>query len=163
MAENKPDNNQVKELISLSVMNSIDVRYSSGPMMGKWFEGFKDKKLYASKCPQCGRTQTPPSESCPRCAIRTEEVVEVGPEGIICEADIFYFSSPDPLTGYLRPTPYNMCIFKLDNASADDAFAFTVRNEDNDKLKRGVRVRAVWNEVRTGSVADLLHFKVIDD
>lgn len=161
MSENKATT-QAEELISLPVFNSLDIRFASGPIMGRWFQGLKEKKFLASKCPVCGRTQTPPSESCPMCVVRIKDtdLVEVGPKGKVAVVDVFYFSSPDPLTGKLRPVPYANVVLWLDNASPDDAFAFSVKSEDIPRLKRGVRLRPVWNEVRTGSVTDLITFEI---
>lgn len=150
-----------EELISIQVINSIDYNFSTGPIMGKWFQGLKEKKFYATKCPSCGRTMTPPRECCALCVVRSEDFVEVGPKGTVENYDIAYYASPDPLTGKVRKTPYSSLFVTLDG-SVQDIFAHEIKDDDIPKLKRGVRVRPVWNEVRTGSIHDLLYFEIDD-
>lgn len=148
-----------EELISIQVINSIDYSFSTGPIMGKWFQGLKEKKFYATKCPSCGRTMTPPRGCCALCVVRSEDFVEVGPKGTVVNYDIAYYASPDPLTGKVRKTPYSALFVMLDG-SARGIFAHEIKDDDIPKLKRGVRVRPVWNEVRTGSIHDLLYFEI---
>lgn len=158
MADHKPKI-ETEELISLQVINSIDYFFPTGPIMGKWFQGLKEKKFYATKCPSCGRTMTPPRECCALCVERAGNFVEVGPKGTVVNYDIAYYASPDPLTGKVRKTPYSALFVNLDGSDRD-IFAHEIKDEDIPKLKRGLRVRPVWNETRTGSVHDLLYFEI---
>ncbi|MEI6609071.1 MAG: zinc ribbon domain-containing protein [Deltaproteobacteria bacterium] len=150
---------QAEELIALSVVNSIDYRFASGPIQGKFLAGLKEKKFLATKCPKCGRIQTPAREACAKCVVRTEELVEVGPKATVANYDIVYYASPDPLTGQLRSTPYASLFMWMDGATPDDCVSLGLKQADIPKLKRGLRVRPVWNEVRTGSVSDILYFE----
>ena len=158
MEKNKSQT-QAEELIALSVVNSINYRFASGPIQGRFLAGLKDKKFFATKCPKCGRIQTPAREICAVCVVRSEEFVEVGPKATVANYDIVYFASPDPLTGHLRPTPYASLFLWLDGSTPDDCFIFDLKSEDIPKLRRGLKVRPVWNEVRTGSVGDILYFE----
>lgn len=158
MAKNKL-NTQAEELISIQVVNSIDYSFPTGPIMGKWFQGLKEKKFYATKCPSCGRTMTPPRGCCALCVVRSEEFVEVGPKGTVENYDIAYYASPDPLTGKVRSTPYAAVFVRMDGSDCD-IFTHGIKDEDIPKLKRGVRVRPVWNEVRTGCIEDMLYFEI---
>lgn len=151
--------NQAEELIALPVINSINYRFASGPILGRFLEGLKEKKFYATQCPKCGRIQTPPREICAKCVVRSETFVEVGPKATVANYDIVYFSSPDPLTGHLRATPYASLFMWLDGSTPDDCFSFDLKPEDIPKLKRGLRVRPVWNEIRTGGVKDIICFE----
>lgn len=160
MADNK-QKIEAGELISIQVVNSIDYNYSTGPIMGKWFQGLKEKKFYATKCRSCGRTMTPPRGCCALCVVRSEEFVEVGPKGTVVNYDIAYYASPDPLTGEVRETPYSALFVKLDG-SEQDIFAHEIKDEDIPRLKRGVRVKPVWNEIRSGNIHDLLCFEIDD-
>ena len=158
--DNNHSPNQAEELISLPVINSIDYRFSSGPVQGKFLAGLKEKKIMATKCPKCGRTQTPARESCAVCVTRTSDnFIEVGPKGTVANYDIVYFSSPDPLTGHLRSTPYALLFLWLDGSTPDDCFAIDFKQADIPKLKRGLRVRPAWNEVRKGSFGDILYYE----
>jgi len=151
---------QGEELISLKCVTSILQRFATGPHMGKWFAGLKEKKLYASQCPLCGRTQIPPREICAVCRVRADAFIEVGPKATVVLVDVVYYASPDPLTGKVRQTPYGGVFMVLDGASPGESFAHELKPEDLDRVKPGMRVRAVWAEQRTGSFTDLPYFEI---
>lgn len=153
---------QTKELIALPVVNSLDLRFATGPIMGRWFSGLKEQKFIATRCPSCGRTQTPPREGCALCVCRSEEVVEVGPKATVINFDTVFYASPDPLTGKVRSTPYSTLYMRMDGSTANDCFTFEGKAEDIPRLRPGIRVKPVWNEIRTGSIHDLLYFEIDD-
>ena len=151
-----------EELISLKCVPSINQRYATGPTMGKWFDGLREKKFYATKCPKCGRTLVPPREICAQCRVRCKEFVEVGPDATVTLIDVVYYASPDPLTGKIRETPYTALFMVMDGASRDESFAHDLNPKDIDRIKPGMKVRPVWAEKRTGSYKDLLYFEIAD-
>lgn len=153
---------QAEELISLKVTASIDQRFSTGPHMGRWFKGLKGKKFYATKCPSCGRVQIPPREICAECVVRSDEFVEIGPNGIVANMDIVYYASPDPLTGKVRSTPYVTLYLWMDGTTPGECLSFDLNPKDTNRIRRGMRVRPVWNEVRTAGIDDLLYFEIDD-
>jgi long-chain acyl-CoA synthetase len=155
--EEKPE-----ELIVLKQVLSISQRFSTGPVMGKFLNALKDKKILANKCPKCNRLQLPPREVCAECHVRAIEWVEVGPEGVIATPDITYYASPDPLSGESRETPYISAHFLLDGCRDHETFWHEVKASDIDRAKRGARVRPVWNDKRAGTVNDILYFEIID-
>jgi len=151
---------ETEELISLRCVNTIYQRFATGPVMGRWFSGFRERRFLANRCPRCGRTQIPPREICAQCRVRVEEFVEVGPKGEICEIDVYYYASPDPLTGKVRETPYATIYILLDGATAQETFAHRLRREDIDEARKGDRVRPVWAEETQGRFKDLLYFEL---
>lgn len=151
-----------EELICLKCVPSINQRYATGPLMGKWFDGLKEKKFYASKCPVCGKTLVPPREICARCRVRCDELVEIGPDATVTLIDLVYYASPDPLTGKIKETPYTALFMVLDGASRDESFAHDLNPKDIDRIKPGMKVRPVWAEKRTASYKDLLYFEIAD-
>jgi len=157
-----PDAPRVEELLSLKKVTSIDQRFATGPVMGKWFAGLRERKLLANVCPVCRRTMIHPREVCASCHVRAGEYVELGPEGYVTNYDLVYYASPDPLTGAVRDTPYACAWIMLDGASPEEAFAFEIKKEDLPRLKIGSRVRPVWAEKTVGSFRDLLYFEIID-
>lgn len=157
-----PNAQEAEELLSLKVVTSIDQRFATGPVMGKWFAGLREKKLLANVCPVCKRTQIHPREVCAYCHVRAGNYVELGPDGYVTNFDLVYFASPDPLTGDVRDTPYACAWIMLDGATPEDAFAFEIKREDLPKLKIGSKVRPVWAEKPMGSFRDILHFEIID-
>jgi long-chain acyl-CoA synthetase len=151
-----------EELIRLDQVLSIPQRFATGPVMGRFLNGLKEKKIFANKCPRCARLQLPPREVCADCVVRVTEFVEVGPEGILTTPDITYYASPDPLTGESRETPYISAHFLLDGCKGHETLWHELKPSDIDKVKRGVRVRPVWNDERVGAVTDIKYFEVIE-
>jgi len=153
-----------QKLIEKKQILSIDQRFATGPVMGRFLNELKEnKRILANKCPKCGRHQLPPREVCAICRVRVEEFVEVGPEGTIASYDIVYYASPDPLTGKSRKAPYTTCNILLDGCEGEDTLWHELNETDLTKVKRGLRVRAVFNEERTGSVKDIKYFEIIED
>jgi len=151
-----------EELIRLNQVLSIPQRFSTGPVMGKFLNALKDKKILANKCSTCDRLQVPPREICAECRVRVTQWVEVGPEGAVATPDVTYYASPDPLTGESRETPYVSCHFLLDGCKGHETFWHELKPSDMDRAKRGVRVRPIWNEKRVGAVTDIKYFEVIE-
>lgn len=150
-----------EELIVLKKTISVDMKYSTGPVMGRFLDGLKEKKILANVCPKCGRKQLPPRETCAVCRCSVDEFVEVGPEGIATFCDVIYYASPDPLTGETRETPYGALFVLIDGCKGKETLWHTLKKDDLDDLERGDRVRPVWADKTTGSVHDILYFEKI--
>ncbi len=155
-----------QELIALKKTISVGQHFATGPVMGKFLKGLKDKKILANICPKCGRKQVPPREICAPCRVRCEEWVEVGPKGEIRLLDTVYYASPDPLTGETRETPYGTAWILLDGCEGNDVFSHFIRPDQIDRIvigrndRKGSRLRPVWAEKRTGGVFDIKYFEI---
>jgi hypothetical protein len=151
-----------QELIVSRQVLSIPQRFSTGPVMGRFLRELRDnQRIMANKCPQCGRHQLPPREVCALCHVEATEWEELGPEGTIRDFDIVYYSSPDPLTGETRETPYVLCWAELDRTQGDAPLWHLLDAPDLSKVRRGLRVRVVFAEERNGTMADIKHFEII--
>lgn len=155
-----------QELIALKRTISVDQKFSTGPIMGKFLNALKDKKILANQCPTCGRMQLPAREVCAECRVRVDNFVEVGPKGQVRYMEYVYYAFPDPLTGATRETPYGMGMLLLDGCKGNDIFMHLIRRDQIDRIeggwneKSGTRVRPVWNENRTGSIFDIKYFEI---
>ncbi len=162
MASNVPQ----QELIVLKKIISLNEKFSTGPVMGKFLKGLKEKKIYANKCPTCGRMQVPPREVCADCRVRVNEIKEVGPKGEVRYMDIVYYAMPDPLTGQVRETPYGSINILLDGCKANETMPHFIRKDQIEKIqmgwneKKGTRVRPVWEENRIGDIWDIKYFEI---
>lgn len=153
-----------EEFIRLSQVLSIEQRFSTGPVMGRFLRALKEKKILANRCPRCGRLQLPPREACAECRVRAGEWVEVGPEGTLTHCwDVVYYASPDPLSGESRETPYCAVHVLLDGCKGHESLWHELNPEHIPRLKRGARVRPVWSRERTGAITDIQYFDIIDD
>jgi long-chain acyl-CoA synthetase len=151
-----------EELIVKKQILSIPQKFATGPVMGKFLNAFKEKKILANKCTECGRLQLPVREVCAECVVRATDWVEVGPEGVISILDITYYASPDPLTGESRETPYVSAHFLLDGCKGHETLWHELKPEDRDRAKKGDRVRPVWEDNRIGAITDIRYFELID-
>jgi uncharacterized OB-fold protein/putative sterol carrier protein len=155
-----------EELLVLKKVISVKQRFATGPVMGKYLNGLKEKKIYANRCPVCRRLQVPPREVCAVCRVRCEEFVEVGPKGNVRLLDTAYYASPDPLTGKTRETPYAMSYILLDGCRGQEVFAHFIRDDQLDRIqvgwneRKGTIVRPVWAEERSGKVTDIRYFEI---
>ncbi len=155
-----------QELLVLKKTISVDQKFSTGPIIGRFLNGLKEKKIIPNKCPKCGRLQFPAREVCAECRVRADEFVEVGPKGQVRYMEYVYYSSPDPLTGATRETPYGMAMILLDGCKGNDTLAHLIRRDQIDRIKggrddvSGTRVRPVWNETRVGSIFDIKYFEI---
>ncbi len=155
-----------QELLVLKKIISVGQKFSTGPVMGKFLNALKEKKILVTKCPKCGRVQLPAREVCAECRVRSDEWVEVGPKGQVRYMEYVYYASPDPLTGETRETPYGMLNILLDGCTGNSTFAHLMRRDQMDRIqfgwndKPGTRVRPVWNDKRTGSINDIKYFEI---
>ncbi|MDP8257590.1 MAG: OB-fold domain-containing protein [Candidatus Alcyoniella australis] len=158
------ESNVQQNLIVKRMILEIPQRFSTGPVMGRFLKELRDnKRIMANRCPKCGRFQLPPREVCAICRVEAVEFVEVGPEGVIQSYDLVYYASPDPLTGEARQAPYTTVNVLLDGVEGKDTLWHLLDETDPKKIKRGMRVRAIFNEQRSGSVTDIKHFKIIEN
>ncbi len=164
------DTHQEQELITLKKTISVNQRFATGPVFGKFLKGLKDKKILAIKCPECGRLQSPPREACAICRVKNDEWVEIGPKGEMRMMEYCYYASPDPLTGETRETPYGAIGILLDGCKDEEVFWHLLKPAQLDQVKmgsvfhgnvtHGTRLRPVWNEERTGNIEDIKYFEI---
>ena len=162
--------NERSELIVLRQTISLNQRFATGPVIGRFLKGLKDKKILGIKCPACGRIQTPPREICAICRTRNVDWVELGPNGELRMLEYAYYASPDPLTGMTRETPYGAIGVLLDGCQKDEVFWHLLKQTDLDRVKmgfvigstvqHGTRLKPKWAEQRTGSIEDIEYFEV---
>ena len=132
------------------------VRYShsAGPVRSKFLLSLRDhQKILGTRCLTCGRIYVPARSTCPKCFEDMEEWVEVSHEGILESYTIVYKSEPI----YTVDTPFVFGIIKLDGA--DTGMVHRLGEIDFEKIRIGMRVRAVFSEERRGDIRDIKYFK----
>ncbi len=161
---------QEQELLVLKRTISVNQRFATGPVMGKFLKALKEKQILAIKCPVCGRLQSPPREVCAICRVKNTEWVPIGPKGEMRMLEYCYYASPAPLTGETRETPYGAIGVLLDGCKDEEVFWHLLRPDQLNKVKMGIvlgdkvvhgtRLRPVWAEERTGSIDDIKYFEI---
>jgi hypothetical protein len=155
------DTPELKELLSISSGEaSQPFKWSVGKHGSKFLQELRDnKRIIGIKCPKCGMVYVPPRPLCGQCYVALNDFVPVSNEGEIYVCAIVQFGFVDPSTGVQRPAPYGYAFVKLDGA--DTCITHFLGSVDPEKVKVGARVRAVYEENRTGSIMDIKHFEII--
>jgi len=148
-------------LLEISSPANFPYNYSCGRVGSFFFKALRDeKKFYGRKCPQCGKVYIPPRPVCGPCFAPTNEWVEVGPQGVLECFTVVSFSFLDPMTGKKRPVPYGYGLIKLDRA--DSRIQHFLSVNEASQLRVGMRMEAVFNEVREGKLSDIKWFKPVE-
>ena len=164
---NKTDQENIIIPCGIKGEMNIPFNWGAGEFVGKALEELRDNgKIYANKCPQCGRCHLPPRKVCGRCHVEMEgreKWVEVGPRGIVLLATVTVRPFLDPETGKPRTVPYTVATIQLDGAPA--AFEHFLEEIDPQKIKVGMKVEAVIKPKaqRKGDLRDILYFRTIEE
>lgn len=147
-----------KAIETRAALGAWDVKYNwhfRAELWERYAAALKDKKILATKCPQCGRVFTPPMPRCGRCFIEIDESwTEVSDKGKV----VMYIVMYNSVSGEPLPEPKVNAVIQLDGA---DAWMLTpIMNTRPEEMHSGLRVRAVWAEERKGILADLPYFEI---
>jgi uncharacterized OB-fold protein len=132
--------------------------YRVGAYMERYLEGFKNRKILGSKCPDCGKVVVPARMYCGGCNSKMEELAEVGQEGIL---DNFTIGHVVLEKGAVKPAekPYLLGLVKLDGA--DSLLLVRVEGVPAAEAKSGMRLKAIWKDEVAGDYGDLDHFEPV--
>lgn len=150
------------QAIRIEQQITLQYRFPAGRTATKFFNALRDEcKILASKDAE-GNVMVPPRPVCGLSGLPMDEWVEVGPDGVLAGCTIVYVPFIDPMTGVQRPVPYGFGLVRFDGA--DTSIYHLVDATEPDQIGVGRRVSPVFKpaEERTGSLADIRHFKVID-
>jgi len=156
-AANKKD----QEYLILDNTVDLPLRLDAGECEGRFLKALRDeKRIWANKCPKCGRQLVVPRPVCAHCYdVEMTEWVEQGDEGVLEHFSISYYPFVHPRTGKIKPVPWANGIIRLDGGAQ---IWHEVVPPDPAQLKIGDRYKAVWKEEgRTGFIWDILHFEKV--
>ncbi|MCX5919589.1 MAG: Zn-ribbon domain-containing OB-fold protein [Deltaproteobacteria bacterium] len=135
--------------------------YSAGRYGSYFFKKLKDeKKIMGIRCPKCDRVFVPPRPVCGYCFVKSTDWVDLGDEGTLWGYTVVQFPFLDPLTGLERPIPYGYGFIELKGAAT--RLQHFVTASDLNKLRIGMKMKAVFREERKGDLTDIVHFKAIE-
>lgn len=142
----------------------LDLHYEHafGPYYGRLFDEIKtNRRIMGVRMPDGEGALLPPREIDDLSHRPTGTWVEIKQTGTIRAMSVIHLE----FKGQSQPPPYIYAEIQLDGALT--RLIHNVRIAEMDKakdlVKPGTRVRAVWNEERTGSLSDISHFEVIED
>jgi uncharacterized OB-fold protein len=141
----------------------LPYQFSTGPIIHRFFEGLKEKRILSNSCPSCGKVLVPPRSFCPLCNGDMSDVVEAAQEGTVKTWTLVSRGS----FGMPVDPPFIGALVRLDGTDCD--LLHIVGGLDLSdlaavakKLGEGGRVRAVWREEREGHLLDIRHFEPIE-
>lgn len=141
----------------------LDLHYEHayGPYYGRLFDEIRtSRRIMGVRMPDGERAFLPPREFCDVTHKRTGTWVEVAQTGVVRAMSIINLE----FVGQTRKPPYIYAEITLDGAST--RLIHTIDGVDMSRAKElvkpGTRVRAVWRQERTGSIADISHFELVD-
>ncbi len=130
--------------------------YDAGAIRSRFLTEIRDnQKIMGIRCPDCNLVYVPPRSVCLKCFGNLSDFVEVGQTGTLTTYSIVYRSEPF----YPVEPPFIYGIIQLDGA--DTGLVHLIGEVDLQKVRVGMRVKAVFKEERAGSILDIKHFKPI--
>ncbi len=127
----------------------IEYRYTMGGQSKFFLEVMKNKKLFGTKCTKCGKTWMPPRINCSDC-YEPAEWVELNQTGTINVSTIVWYTT----SAFIKAVPYGIGFIKLDGAETAIFQGIFSENLVPSKIKKGKRVKAVFNKEREGKMTD---------
>jgi len=127
-------------------------RRSLGPVVGAFLTGLRDQTVLASRT-AAGRVICPPLEYDPDSGDAVEELVEVGPGGVVTG----WSWVVEPLRKHPLDRPFAWALVRLDGA--DTAMVHALDAVEPGAVSTGMRVRTRWADERTGHITDIACFE----
>jgi uncharacterized OB-fold protein len=134
---------QIRDIIK------INYKYTMGGQSKFFIELMNKKKLLGTKCKKCGKTWMPPRISCSDC-YESADWVELKQTGTIEVSTIVWYTT----SAFIKAVPYGIGFIKLDGAETALLQGIFSENLVPSKIKKGKRVKAVFNKEREGKMTD---------
>lgn len=127
----------------------INYKYTMGGHSKFFIELMKNKKILGTKCKKCGKVWMPPRINCSDCFEDTDWI-ELKPEGEILVSTIAWFTT----SAFIQNVPYAMGYIKMEGADTGILQGIFSENLVPTKIKKGKKVKAVFNKNREGKMTD---------
>jgi len=127
----------------------INYRYTMGGQSKFFIELMNNKKLLGTKCTKCGKIWMPPRINCSEC-YEPAEWVEMKQTGTIDVSTIVWYTT----SAFIKAIPYGIGFIRLDGADTAMLQGIFSENLIPSKVKKGKKVRAVYQKEREGKMTD---------
>ena len=134
---------QIRDIIK------INYKYTMGGQSKFFLELMNNKKILGAKCTKCGKVWMPPRINCSDCFVPADWS-EVKQTGIIEVSTIVWFTT----SAFIENIPYAIAYVKLDGADTALLQGIFSENLVPSKIKKGKRVKAVFQKEREGKMTD---------
>jgi len=141
------------EVLSAPHVMEFGYTRSTGPVVGAFLTGLRDRKVLGAKDSQ-GRVVVPPPEYDGRTAdpIDAATLVEVAAEGVVTS----WSWNAAPRAGQPFDRPFAWALVQLDGADTSLLHALDV---PRDAIETGMRVRIRWADETVGFISDIACFE----
>ncbi len=142
-----------EEVLSAPHVMEFAYTRSTGPVVGAFLTGLRDRKVLGAK-DSAGRVVVPPPEYDPKTSapVVAGELVEVAAEGVITT----WAWNPVPRLGQPLDQPFAWALVTLDGADTPMLHALDAPQGD---VSTGMRVRVRWAAETTGAIQDIACFE----
>lgn len=127
----------------------INYKYTMGGQSHFFIELKNNKKIMGTKCKKCGKVWMPPRIACSDCYEDTDWV-ELPQSGEILISTIVWYTT----SAFIASVPYGIAFIKMDEADTGMLQGIFSENLVPSKIKKGKRVKAVFNKEREGKMTD---------
>ena len=149
-----------REMITgIEVPIYLKYHFTAGTATARFLSQVREGKLVGQRCPSCKNVYLPPRGSCAACGVATEEEVEVADKCTVESFTIVYI----PIPGNPIQPPYVIANLVADGSNI--SFIHLLSECDNESVRRGQRVQAVWKPKQEWDYAmdNIRYFKPIDE
>ena len=139
-------------MLSASLTPSFDYTRSTGPVLGAFFTGLRDRRIVGSRDSK-GAVHVPPVEYDPHTREALTEIVEVGSGAAIDGVVVAWTWVPTPTDVNTISSPFAWALVRFDGA--DTAMLLPLVVDGPGAVATGMRVRVRWAAERVGHVHDI--------
>lgn len=139
-------------MLSASLTPSFDYTRSTGPVLGAFFTGLRDRTIVGNRDSE-GTVHVPPVEYDPHTREPITELVELGSGDELGGVVVAWTWVPTPTDLNPLDTPFAWALVRFDGA--DTAMLLPLTVDGPDAVRTGMRVRVRWAAERVGSVHDI--------
>jgi uncharacterized protein len=137
----------------------LDYDYVTGRAQSRFLRGIAEGRILGQRCVECKRVYVPSRGACPRCAVRTEEEIQVSDKGTVTTFCIVRV----PSENLAFNPPYACASVLLDGANIP--FMHVLQECALEDVRMGMRVQAVWvpKEQLGPTMSSIRYFKPIPE
>ncbi|MCX7635258.1 MAG: Zn-ribbon domain-containing OB-fold protein [Syntrophales bacterium] len=153
---------RVNEPLQIIFAHPMPYEWSVGLYGSRFFQEIKRQRRFIGiRCTGCGKVYVPPRRVCGPCFQELTELVPLSDTGVITAFSVVNYPFLDPATGEQRPIPYTYGYIRLDGA--DSIFSHIINERDPERIKVGMRVRAVFKQTdeMEGNIKDIKYFEIV--
>lgn len=149
-------------VLTLAVTPKLEYAWDDGVAIGRYLEELGNGKIIARKCNKCGRIMLPPRVFCELCWRATDEWVYCKDTGTVNTFSLCHVNWDASRIPEGEPL-HLPAVIHIDGASPGMGILHILGEVEPDKIKIGMKVRAVWKkpDEREGSITDITHFKPV--